>query len=221
MGFARRQCLFKHAAEYPHTHRWAPCPLEIALNILQMPSLRHLEPQVKWPNDLYSRHGKWGGILIEPLNAHQAVVGVGLNAPPVPKEGIDQAATSLTELGLAQFDRIQLTAELYLAIQQAGEWFSHDSRTSARFNHCAAFKDEAVEIEHLQGLSRGIFLGIRNDGAVEISSECDTEHFFHSACAAPARPASNEFESNPMKNLWLDIGNTRLKILDYGKWPGH
>lgn len=52
-------------------------------------------------------NGKWGGILIEPLNAHQAVVGVGLNALPVPKEGIDQAATSLTELGLAQFDRIR------------------------------------------------------------------------------------------------------------------
>ncbi|WP_374573072.1 biotin--[acetyl-CoA-carboxylase] ligase [Acinetobacter sp.] len=153
--------------------------LEIALNILQMPSLRQLELQVKWPNDLYSRQGKWGGILIEPLDAHRAVVGVGLNALPVPQDGIDQAATSLTELGLAQFDRIQLTAELYLAIQQAGEWFSHDScNLAARFNHCAAFKDEAVEIEHLQGLSQGTFVGIRNDGAIEIASERGTEHFF-------------------------------------------
>lgn len=34
--------------------------LEIALNILQMPSLQQLDLQVKWPNDLYSTQGKWG-----------------------------------------------------------------------------------------------------------------------------------------------------------------
>lgn len=153
--------------------------LEIALNILQMPSLQGLNLQVKWPNDLYSAQGKWGGILIEPLNAHQAVVGVGLNALPVPKENIDQAVTSLTELGLAQFDRIRLTAELYLAIQQAGQWFSHDScNLAARFNHYAAFKNEVVELEHLQGVCRGIFLGIRNDGAVEIQTADGTEYYF-------------------------------------------
>ena len=153
--------------------------LEIALNILQMPSLKDLHLQVKWPNDLYSLQGKWGGILVEPLNAHQAVVGVGLNVLPIPKEGIEQAASSLTELGLEQFDRIQLTAELYLAIQQAGEWFSHNScNLAARFNHYAAFKDQPVEIEHLQGISQGIFLGIRNDGAIEIQHNGKIEHHF-------------------------------------------
>lgn len=36
--------------------------LEIALNILQMPSLKGLTGlQIKWPNDLYSSQGKWGG----------------------------------------------------------------------------------------------------------------------------------------------------------------
>ena len=97
----------------------------------------------------------------------------------MPKEGIDQAVTSLTELGLTRFDRIKLTAELYLAIQQAGEWFNHDScNLAARFNHYAAFKDEAVEIEHLQGISQGIFLGIRSDGAIEIRNQNGIEHFF-------------------------------------------
>ncbi len=36
--------------------------LEVALNILQIPQLQALSLQVKWPNDLYSAHGKWGGI---------------------------------------------------------------------------------------------------------------------------------------------------------------
>ena len=53
--------------------------LEVALNILQMPKLQGLNLQVKWPNDLYSQQGKWGGILVEPLSTHQAIVGVGIN----------------------------------------------------------------------------------------------------------------------------------------------
>ncbi len=57
------------------------------------------------------------------------------------KQGIDQATSSLTELGLSEFNRIQLTAELYLVIQQAGEWFSHGcTNLAARFNHYAAFQ---------------------------------------------------------------------------------
>lgn len=167
--------------------------LEIALNILQMPSLQRLNLQVKWPNDLYSQHGKWGGILIEPLNTHQAVVGVGLNVLPLPQEGIDQAVTSLTELGLAQFNRIQLTAELYLAIQQAGEWFSHDScNLAARFNHYAAFKGEAVDLEHLQGFSTGVFLGIRNDGSIEIATAQGLKNFFQGRLRRANRPDKQE-----------------------------
>ena len=163
--------------------------LEIALNILQMPSLQQLDLQVKWPNDLYSTQGKWGGILIEPLNAHQVVVGVGINVLPLPKEGMDQAVTSLTELGLHHFDRIQLTAELYLAIQQAGEWFNHDScNLAARFNHYAAFKNEAVELEHHQGVSQGTFLGIRNDGSIEISTAQGVENFFQGRLRRVAQP---------------------------------
>ena len=119
--------------------------LEIALNILQMPSLRQLNLQVKWPNDLYSPQGKWGGILIEPLSTQQVIVGVGINLAPIPAEQIDQHATSLAELGLNDISRIQLIAELYLAIQQAQEWFNHNSyQLASRFNHHAAFQQQPV-----------------------------------------------------------------------------
>lgn len=169
--------------------------LEIALNILQIPSLEGLALQVKWPNDLYSLQGKWGGILVEPLNAHQAVVGVGLNVLPIPNEGIEQTAISLTELGLKQPDRIQLTADLYLAIQQAGEWFNHNSyNLAARFNHYAAFKNQPVEIEHLQGISQGVFLGIRNDGAIEIQQDDKVEHYFQGRLRLQIAPQSEHLK---------------------------
>ncbi|MGE8558175.1 MAG: biotin--[acetyl-CoA-carboxylase] ligase [Acinetobacter sp.] len=153
--------------------------LEIALNILQMPSLNTLKLQVKWPNDLYSLQGKWGGILVEPISPHQVIVGVGMNLEPVPQAQIDQHATSLRELELEDISRIQLIAELYMAIQQASEWFDHDCpNLAARFNHYAAFKNQAVEFEHHSGLCSGIFLGIQDDGSVNIETAEGLKQFY-------------------------------------------
>lgn len=153
--------------------------LEIALNILQMPSLQALDLQVKWPNDLYSPQGKWGGILIEPISAQQVIVGVGLNLAPVNSPVIDQKTTSLTELGLVSLDRVRLIAELYLAIQQACDWFNHDCyNLASRFNHHAAFMRQTVEFEHLKGSCQGTFLGIQDDGAVQIETAQGLEIFY-------------------------------------------
>lgn len=153
--------------------------LEIALNILQMPSLQNLYLQVKWPNDLYSRQGKWGGILVEPISPHQVIVGVGINLEPVLKAQIDQHATSVRELGLQDISRIQLIAELYMAIQQASAWFDHDCyNLAARFNHYAAFINQAVEFEDHSGVCSGIFQGIQDDGSVNIDTPDGLKQFY-------------------------------------------
>lgn len=146
--------------------------LEVALNILQMPNLQGLSLQIKWPNDLYSAQGKWGGILVEPLSPHQAIVGVGINLNTPPVENADQPITSLAMLGLAHTDRLTLIAELYTAIQQASEWFEHGSYNLAeRFNHHAIWLNQQVEFEHAQGKLQGRFQGISNDGAVLIKTD--------------------------------------------------
>lgn len=146
--------------------------LEVALNILQMPSLQGLSLQIKWPNDLYSAQGKWGGILVEPLSPHQAIVGVGINLNTPPVKNADQPITSLTMLGLAHTDRLTLIAELYTAIQQASEWFEHGSYNLVeRFNHHAIWLNQQVEFEHAQGKLQGHFQGISNDGAVLIKTD--------------------------------------------------
>ncbi len=144
-----------------------------------MPSLQALDLQVKWPNDLYSPQGKWGGILIEPIFAQQVIVGVGLNLAPVSSAVIDQKTTSLTELGLVSIDRVRLIAELYLAIQQACDWFNHDCyNLASRFNHHAAFMQQQVEFEHFKGTCQGTFLGIQDDGAVQIETAQGLEVFY-------------------------------------------
>ena len=147
--------------------------LEIALNILQIPSLKGLPNlQIKWPNDLYSPQGKWGGILVEPINTHQAIVGVGMNLLPVVDADIEQPITSLVQLGLQHPNRIQIIAELYLAILQAGQWFEHGSYNLAkRFNHFAAFLEQRVEFEQINDNIRGIFKGIADDGRINIMTQ--------------------------------------------------
>ena len=143
--------------------------LEIALNILQMPSLQQLDLQVKWPNDLYSTQGKWGGILVEPLSAHEAIVGVGINLLPVSPEQVSQQATSVVQLGVQYPNRIQMISDVYLAILQAGQWFDHGCyNLSARFNHYAAFMDQQVYFEQIQNSIEGIFKGISDDGALNL-----------------------------------------------------
>jgi BirA family transcriptional regulator, biotin operon repressor / biotin---[acetyl-CoA-carboxylase] ligase len=153
--------------------------LEVALNILQMPCLQHLSLQVKWPNDLYSLQGKWGGILVEPISTQQVIVGVGINLNPV-ETALDQDVTDLRHLGLATHISTQdIRAELYHAIQTAGDWFNYNSHNlAARFNHYAAFIQQYVEFEDLKAMYQGIFLGIADDGAVKIKTTVGEQIFY-------------------------------------------
>ncbi len=153
--------------------------LEVALNILQMPSLHDLNLKVKWPNDLFFENQKFGGILIEPISNNQVVVGVGLNLNPIQDTHIEQKVTSLTQIGLKNYDRIQLIAELYEAIQQAGNWFNFQSKNLAnRFNHHAAFLHQTVNFSSTHTQIQGCFLGIQNDGAVKIQTENSIEMYY-------------------------------------------
>jgi BirA family transcriptional regulator, biotin operon repressor / biotin---[acetyl-CoA-carboxylase] ligase len=160
--------------------------LEIALNIIQIPSFDALGFKVKWPNDIYFNNQKLGGILVEPISSHQAVVGVGINVSSVKNFQINQPITSLEEVGITVVDRLTIIAELYLAIQQAGQWFNHNCyNLAARFNHHAAFINQTIEFEH-QSIefkngsikNSGKFLGIQNDGSIKIQTQNGLEVFY-------------------------------------------
>lgn len=155
--------------------------LEIALNLIHMPCLAHFKNlSIKWANDLYSSQGKWGGILLEPISPHQVVVGIGINILPRPElQQLDQAVTSLSQLGHLTASKIELIAQMYIAVQQAGQWFEHDCRNlAARFNHVAMYKNTNVQFETHEKTIEGLFLGIQNDGAVQIQTQNKIEVFY-------------------------------------------
>jgi BirA family transcriptional regulator, biotin operon repressor / biotin---[acetyl-CoA-carboxylase] ligase len=154
--------------------------LEVALNLLHMPCLCHLDLYIKWPNDLYSTEGKWGGILVEPISTHQAVVGIGINLFPHNSiKNLDQKTTSLTQLCHLNISRTEMISQIYIAVQNAVQWFNYGSQNlSERFNHVAMFKNKQVSFEHIQGVNIGIFKGIQSDGAVCIEENGKIHHFY-------------------------------------------
>lgn len=105
--------------------------LEVALALLQMPTLQHTQQSrgfaVKWPNDLHHQQRKWGGILIEPLNTHQVIIGVGINVISMQHAVADQAVTDLHTLLGQQVDLDHLAAECVIAIDQACQTFDAGS----------------------------------------------------------------------------------------------
>lgn len=151
--------------------------LECGLNLIHCPTLAPLSQlQLKWANDLYSPQGKWGGILVEPISTQHVIVGIGINiAPLVNTQDIGQRVTSLSELGLQQYDRIQFLGEIYLALLQAAQWFNFGSQNLAqRFNAVAAFKNQWMMLHRQQQPDlMGYYRGIQDDGALLIQQVSD------------------------------------------------
>ena len=141
-----------------------------------------------------------GGILVEPVSTTQVVVGVGLNIDPLPTNLPDQLVSSLSELGLSCTSRVELIAQLYLAIQQAGQWFNYGSQNlAARFNRSAAFMQQTVEFTDVQGQYSGTFLGIQDDGAVKILTDQGIQTFIRDSSAF--NTVDEQAYSN--EKLWL------------------
>ena len=83
------------------------------------------ETRIKWPNDIYWRDRKAGGILIENIiraeNWAFAVVGVGLNINQVDFEESLQKAISLRQITGKNFEAIELARELCFFLEQRYE----------------------------------------------------------------------------------------------------
>lgn len=156
--------------------------LEVALNIINSPQLMSHDLNIKWVNDLYSPLGKWGGILIEPVRENLVIVGVGINIQALnsqQKAEIEQATTSLNELNI-QVEREKLIADVYIAIQNAVQWFNYGSQNlSRRFNHVAYLYGQYVTFEHQQHILTGKYLGIADDGALLLQYNEQIQAFYN------------------------------------------
>ena len=101
------------------------------------------ETKVKWPNDLYWRDRKAGGLLIEnvvqgPLWRY-AVVGIGININQTHFEGLPNAV-SLKQITGKDFDTLELTKDLGTFVQKEFERFVTDPDAVRKTYHEQLYK---------------------------------------------------------------------------------
>lgn len=123
--------------------------------------------QLKWPNDIWARRKKLGGILIE-VHGEQGgpchvVIGLGLNVLMRPDEGagIDQDWTSLVQESPEPISRNQLAAAIINSLVPGVKLFEREGFGAfrARWEALDGLRDQPVVVQgpnRLEGVCRGI-----------------------------------------------------------------
>ena len=125
------------------------------------------EHGIKWPNDVYWRQRKMGGILIEGSNLSPVlVVGIGLNINMDNETGIDQPWVSLSEALDKSVNRNHLLIALLDALYEAMEQFVHLSPADLLrgWHRWDLIRDHAVSFMDNQALLQGRARGVSADG---------------------------------------------------------
>ncbi len=99
---------------------WVPSPSLLSLYAATavarvLETAYHLQPSIKWPNDLMADGGKLGGVIVESDHRHQTVyVSLGLNVHSRPSDWpseIRNEAVSLTMLNDSEWKRDRILAQ--------------------------------------------------------------------------------------------------------------
>jgi BirA family biotin operon repressor/biotin-[acetyl-CoA-carboxylase] ligase len=141
---------------------------------------------VKWPNDLYCRERKLGGILIEisgdSPGPSAAVVGVGLNVrlDARLRDRIAQPVTDLADCCEAPPSRTVLIMALLKSLADALEHFAHEGFAPFREEwlrrHAWQGRRVALSLAD-SGVAEGKIMGVAEDGALMLASARGIERF--------------------------------------------
>ncbi len=137
-----------------------PLSAAFTLSMAMAVAVRHffaqyasLETKIKWPNDLYWRDRKAGGILIENIvqgpQWHHAIVGVGININQTHFEGLPNPV-SLKQITGQHFDTVALAKELGVFLQKGFETFLHKPEEVEQAYHQHLYK-RGEEVKLKQG----------------------------------------------------------------------
>ncbi|HUR12076.1 MAG TPA: biotin--[acetyl-CoA-carboxylase] ligase [Flavitalea sp.] len=134
--------------------------------------------KLKWPNDIYWRDRKAGGILIENIfrgaNWLFSVAGIGINVNQDQFPDSVQNAVSLKQITGRQMDPLSLAHELcgliekYTAIQriQSFDWL-------AAYNACLYKKNESVKFKKDNVVFETVIRGVNENGQLQTIDAVD------------------------------------------------
>jgi len=146
--------------------------LSLAVGLAQVRALKKLgarDVQLKWPNDIMTKQGKLGGVLIEAqgdvLGPSAVVVGIGINftMPENRRRQIDQPASALNEVCAKLPSRNQLLAVLLQELAIVLQQFARDGFAALRneWELCHIHQNQPIELQmpdasRLNGIARGV-----------------------------------------------------------------
>ena len=128
------------------------------------------ETKIKWPNDLYWRDRKAGGILIETVFHGKiwkyAVVGIGININQVEFDDSLKNPVSLKEITGKDLDTIELANELYALVMKKTAMLTPASykETLKQYNHYLYRLNEKVKLKKGNMVFETTVKGVNNNG---------------------------------------------------------
>jgi BirA family biotin operon repressor/biotin-[acetyl-CoA-carboxylase] ligase len=165
--------------------------LSLIVGVCAVNALREIgvgELGLKWPNDLVTRNGKLGGILIE-MRAEaggpvHVVIGIGLNvllgdAARAAVEATGNTADDIRAHRSPVPDRNRIVAALLTRLVPALEGFPRHGLAPwlADWHACDALFDREVRVENAGVVSRGVARGIDAHGALLVENPAGVQRF--------------------------------------------
>jgi len=151
----------------------------VAVAVRQFLSIYDNEPlKIKWPNDLYWRDQKLGGILIENVIATKpggakwdwAVVGIGININQLNFANDLKNPVSLKQITGKSFDQVNLAKRLCLSIDHFYKKLMNKEEgvTLEMYNQDLYKKDELVRLKKSNRIFSAIVKGVASTGQLVV-----------------------------------------------------
>ncbi len=142
------------------------------------------ETQIKWPNDLYWRDRKAGGILIE--NIFQgtlwkvSIVGIGININQVTFNDTLKNPVSLKQITGKDYDCEELAKELCSNLTEITEQIRHSSfkQTIAAYNNHLFKRNEKVRLKKGNMVFETVVKGVSAQGRLQTADSTEREFEF-------------------------------------------
>lgn len=155
--------------------------LSVGIGVAVAKSVEHFgfeDILLKWPNDIYKDHKKFGGILIETVpykNKIKAIIGVGLNVYADEFTNIDSEYTSIFESKPDGFKRNDLAVQLINNIKKVCQDFNLNNKkmTIESFKARDELLGRNIRVENEQGSFEGKAAGVDLHGSLLLASEKD------------------------------------------------
>ena len=140
------------------------------------------ETTIKWPNDIFWRDRKAGGILIETVKRNnrleKAIIGMGINVNQTSFEQLDKKAVSLKQISGKTLDPLLLANDLCILLDKRIKEIEGENQKTLieEYNRRLFKKNQLVKFKKNQVVFEAKIIGVDKNGELEIERGIVEKH---------------------------------------------